>query len=93
MCVTRCVCHDVDFGTLIGISAGEGLSIEQIVERTGATTGCGTCEPYVRIALSTGRASLPPMSRTELDRALAACEARPDSHRLRVDPPADTIEA
>lgn len=76
MCVTRCVCHEVSFAELIELAEREGLSIEQLAERTGATTGCGSCKAYLRIALATGRSDLPPMSAAELARTIEMVESR-----------------
>lgn len=52
--VERCVCHDVPFERVRGLR-DQGLSLEQIVARTGCTTGCGMCAPYVRLVMRTGR--------------------------------------
>lgn len=76
MGVNRCVCHNVSFADLIALSRREGLSLQQLAERTGATTGCGSCGPYVRIALATGRCELPPMGAAELERAIESIESR-----------------
>ncbi len=69
--VDRCVCAEVRFSELLALRAAEGLSLEQLRARTGCCSGCGTCEPYVRLALVTGRAVFPVLSRREADEAMA----------------------
>jgi bacterioferritin-associated ferredoxin len=59
MAVDRCVCWDVKFSTLIELARREGLTFEQLQQRTGCCTSCRMCEPYVRLALRTGQAVLP----------------------------------
>ncbi|MGP1345486.1 MAG: (2Fe-2S)-binding protein [Phycisphaerales bacterium] len=61
MPVDRCVCYDISFRELIDLARAEGLTLDQLKQRTGCCTGCTTCEPYVRIALTTGKSSLPVM--------------------------------
>ncbi len=58
MAVDRCICHKVPFSQILALSRG-GFSLRQIVEQTRCTTGCGMCGPYVRMAIKTGRTSLP----------------------------------
>jgi len=70
MPVDRCVCHQVPFAELLRLARDEGLGIDALVERTGCTTGCGTCEPYIRLAIATGRHELPPMSPAQIDAIL-----------------------
>lgn len=74
MGVNRCVCHDVSFAEIIAAVRERGLSLTRVVEQTGCTTGCGSCEPYIRLALATGRAVLPPMSKPDLERWLRDTE-------------------
>lgn len=59
MPVDRCVCYDISFARLLELARAEGLTLEQLKQRTGCCTGCTTCEPYVKLVLSTGRTSLP----------------------------------
>lgn len=59
--VDRCVCHDVPFYRVLELRR-EGLSLNQIVEQTRCTTGCGLCASYVRQACKTGQCRLPVMS-------------------------------
>lgn len=68
--VTRCICHDVSFAELLRIARHEHLNFDGLRFRTGCCTGCGTCEPYVRVALATGRTRLPVMSAEEVRRVL-----------------------
>lgn len=76
MTVNRCICHDVTFATLIEMHRREGLDADQLAERTGCTTGCGLCLPYVRLAIATGQADLPVMSPLTIERKLAEIEAQ-----------------
>ncbi len=69
MGVDRCVCHDVTFASLKILArqieprgatpaADPGvvdLTLRELRRMTGCTTGCGTCEPYIRLMLQTGR--------------------------------------
>lgn len=41
-----CVCHNVSEREIKAL-LDEGLSLEEIVERTSASTGCGTCLEYL----------------------------------------------
>jgi NAD(P)H-nitrite reductase large subunit len=61
--VDRCVCHQVllsrvkaraDGLRAAGIT-GENQLVEALADELGCTTGCGMCEPYVRLTLRTGR--------------------------------------
>lgn len=70
MGVDRCVCLDVSFASLIALHRDQGLGLEQLKDQTGCCTGCTTCEPYVRLALQTGRAVLPVLSPAEQDRIM-----------------------
>ncbi|MCC6285228.1 MAG: (2Fe-2S)-binding protein [Phycisphaerales bacterium] len=61
MGVTRCVCHDVSFAALIRMARRTGADLDELSRVTGCGTGCGTCLPYIEVALATGRADLPIM--------------------------------
>ncbi len=81
--VERCICKDVSFARIAELRA-EGYGFEQTVERTGCCTGCGLCEPYVRLVLQTGNTVLPVLSpaqiaRLQADRGAGAAPARPNS--------------
>ncbi len=77
MAVDRCVCHEVPFEDLVRLNREQGLSLEQLMDRTGCCTGCTSCEPYVRIALATGETDLPVMNGRELYEALKQIESGP----------------
>ena len=64
--VDRCVCHDIRFAELIRIQRETGASFEELQRTTGCGAGCGLCAPYIRVALTTGRAKLPVMTDAEL---------------------------
>jgi bacterioferritin-associated ferredoxin len=50
------------FEHLKAVAVREGLSFEQLRERTGCSTGCTTCEPYVRLMIKTGCTDFPVLS-------------------------------
>lgn len=81
--VDRCICKDVGFTRIAELRA-EGCGYEQAVERTGCCTGCGLCEPYVRLVLLTGSTVLPVLSpaqiaRLQADRVASTAPARPNT--------------
>ncbi len=59
MPVDRCVCHEISFAALKAEAERQGpnASIESLAKATGAGTGCGTCVPYLKLMLETGRTS------------------------------------
>lgn len=59
MPVTRCVCHDVTFAELKGLTLEVGADLDALAARTGCGTGCGTCVPYIQLMLRTGRTEFP----------------------------------
>lgn len=63
--------------TLVRDLHASGLSLPQIVDRTNCGTGCGLCEPYLRVVCATGRTRIPLMSPTQLQALLARAEAAP----------------
>lgn len=63
MAVDRCVCTDQSFAELLRTARREGLDFDGLVARTGCCTGCGTCEPYIRLTLDTGRTVHPVLPR------------------------------
>lgn len=77
MAVDRCVCHEVEFSELLKLHRDQGLSLEQLKNRTGCCTGCTSCEPYVKICLATGEVDLPVMNGRELHEALREIESTP----------------
>lgn len=66
MGVDRCICHNVTFAELLRMHRETGAAFEALRERTGCGSGCGLCEPYVRLAIKTGRTALPVMSLDDL---------------------------
>ncbi|MEM8757028.1 MAG: (2Fe-2S)-binding protein [Planctomycetota bacterium] len=88
MAVDRCVCHRVPFTELKRL-ADDGLrTVDALSERTRCCTGCGMCEPYVRLMLKTGRTRFPVLSDAQIAAALAAPDpARsPDENTARENP-------
>jgi len=57
--VNRCVCHEVTFAELIEMARRDHMTLADLQKATGCGTGCGTCVPYIEIALRTGIADLP----------------------------------
>ena len=80
--VERCVCFDQPFEKLLKMAREEGLTQDQLSERTGCCTGCGMCKPYVRVVLSTGRTSIPLMNGKALKAIAEEAEAE---HRAGSD--------
>ncbi|UYV11354.1 MAG: hypothetical protein NCW75_08560 [Phycisphaera sp.] len=76
--VERCVCYDQPFEKLLKMAREEGLTQDQLSERTGCCTGCGMCKPYVRVVLSTGRTSIPLMNGKALKAIADEAEAVED---------------
>ena len=74
MRVDRCICHSVPFAECLRLAREEGLSYGEIVARTGCTTGCGLCEPYVRLTLASGRSVWPVMRPEALESELERLE-------------------
>jgi bacterioferritin-associated ferredoxin len=60
--VTRCVCHDITFRELKQLADREGLTLPDLARRTGCTTSCGLCRPYIEVVLATGQTELPVMT-------------------------------
>jgi bacterioferritin-associated ferredoxin len=57
MAVDRCVCIGITFAALKQVADAERLDFETLRARTGCSTVCGLCEPYVRLMLKDGRTS------------------------------------
>lgn len=74
MLVTRCVCSGDTFVRLKAVARDEGLSFDELRARTGCASGCGLCEPYIRLMLQTGRTRFPPATEGELAAMLAHAE-------------------
>ncbi|MEO1130395.1 MAG: (2Fe-2S)-binding protein [Planctomycetota bacterium] len=73
MAVDRCVCHQVTFTELLRLHREEGLDLEGLQDRTGACTGCGSCEPYVRLTLRTGVVDHPVLTAGQIDQVMRTC--------------------
>lgn len=78
MTVSRCVCYDISFEELKEQAKENNLSFDELQKATGCSTGCGMCEPYVRLMLKTGQTSFQPLPPHEADQILkeAAEDAR-----------------
>lgn len=70
MAVDRCVCRSVPFSVLVEMRAKTGASLEKLSQLTGCCTECGTCRPYVELALATGEVDFPVLSPEEIERRL-----------------------
>ncbi|BAM03621.1 (2Fe-2S)-binding protein [Phycisphaera mikurensis] len=55
MRIDRCVCTGRFFESLLAQARAEDLSLPQLMERTGAGRGCGSCRVYVSRAYRTGQ--------------------------------------
>jgi bacterioferritin-associated ferredoxin len=64
--VDRCVCREVPFARLLQLHEETGADFDELQEVTGCGTGCGTCIPYIRVALRTGQPRLPVLSESQL---------------------------
>ena len=69
------MCFNQPFDKLLEMAQKEGLTREQLSDRTGCCTGCGMCKPYVRVVLSTGRTSIPLMNGRSLREIAEQAEA------------------
>lgn len=87
MRVDRCVCHGMTFVALKAIRDREGLDFEGLRARTRCASGCGLCEPYIRLMIETGRTAFPVLSDREVRDIMARSRARitppdaPDANR------------
>ena len=57
MPVSRCVCHRLPFEDLKARAAARSLTFDALKKETRCASGCGMCEPYVRLMLVTGETS------------------------------------
>ena len=69
--VDRCVCHEVTLRELKQIADRDGATLADLARRTGCTTSCGLCRPYIQVMLATGRTELPVMTEEECRRIVA----------------------
>ncbi|MGP1273588.1 MAG: (2Fe-2S)-binding protein [Phycisphaerales bacterium] len=79
MPVDRCVCHAVPFTELTRLIDAGLRTVDELSERTACCTGCGMCEPYVRLVIATGRTSFPPLSPAAIERAILEAERSRES--------------
>lgn len=73
--VHRCVCFDVSFSQIAALAA-KGWSFDQISVQTGCCRGCGMCEPYVRLVISTGLTNVPLLSPQQAKKIMEEAGAR-----------------
>ena len=53
---TRCECRDLSFTGLLAYARRHGITtLDELVEATGAGTGCGSCRPLLEELLKTGK--------------------------------------
>lgn len=62
--VTHCLCHNVSLERLRDLARDQHLDLEGLKNLTGCCTGCGMCEPYVRLMLKTGQTAIPVLSKS-----------------------------
>ncbi len=70
MSVAHCICHNVPFTRVVQLRA-QGRTFDEIRHETRCCTGCTLCEPYVRLAIETGRDTFPILSPGDIDAVLA----------------------
>lgn len=83
--VTKCVCHDLEFAALKDLARAMDFDFEKLRAWSGCCTGCGTCEPYVRLMLKTGATRFAVLSAQ--DAAVIIAQARADSATNEKGPP------
>ncbi|RNC80748.1 MAG: hypothetical protein ED559_02780 [Phycisphaera sp.] len=71
MAVTGCVCHDISFEELREIARESKCSFDELSKKTKCCTGCGMCEPYVRLMLRTGQTRFDPLPPHEAEHVIA----------------------
>ena len=52
--VSRCICRDTPFGTLLPRARAAGWDLADLIRETGCGGQCGLCRPYLKRMLSTG---------------------------------------
>jgi bacterioferritin-associated ferredoxin len=70
MGVTHCVCHNISFEQLKRLADEQRLDIDGLREQTKCCSGCGMCEPYVRLMLSTGKTRFPVLRRYAIEQIM-----------------------
>jgi bacterioferritin-associated ferredoxin len=68
--VDRCVCHNKTFAELAALAKAENLDHAALSARTGCSTNCGTCAPYIRLMLKGGWTRFPVLSQADFVRLL-----------------------
>lgn len=53
--ISRCVCKDTSFQTLMDAAAEQRWNLASLMEATGCGAECGLCRPYLRRMLATGQ--------------------------------------
>lgn len=76
MSVAHCICHNVPFSRVVQLRT-LGRTFAQIREETRCCTGCTLCEPYVRLAIETGRDTFPILSTGQIEAVLARAACGP----------------
>ncbi len=69
--VDRCLCLGLVFSELKDLAEKRRLHFEELQRATRCSTGCGMCEPYIRLMLQTGETRFPVLSPTDLAAACA----------------------
>lgn len=85
--VTRCVCLELEFADLLRLARSMDMGFEALRAWSGCCTGCGTCEPYVRLMLETGATAFAVLS--PADAAEIMTRGRPDSRPIEKGPPGE----
>lgn len=65
--VTHCICYDLSLEQLRDRARRDHLDLDGLKSATGCCTGCGMCEPYVRLMLKTGQTAIPILSPARCD--------------------------
>lgn len=63
--VTKCVCHELEFAALKELARRMEFDFDALRAWSGCCTGCGSCEPYVRLMLETGQTRFAVLSSDE----------------------------
>ena len=85
MPVDRCVCHAVPFTEIKRLIDTGLTTVDQLAERTACTTGCGMCEPYVRLVIATGHTAFPALAMETIEQILDEAERRDTNTRNQQD--------
>jgi bacterioferritin-associated ferredoxin len=52
--VSRCICRDTPFGSLLSQARASGWTLADLMRETGCGAQCGLCRPYLKRMLETG---------------------------------------